>query len=297
MADTININLRAFFQAVGSFGGQRALLSAPLERETIDTPVIMLETERSKVEALPLDVGAYLDGIQASLLITHKEHRPIYLCYSAAGAVAGWNKLLGIREQLEIVCSEADREWLNEIRQGLELSELNTSSPPDLERAALAFLGKRREELEKELAQDLVDEDFGYIVVDGSLTNRPYQRDMVGVVKTTLKRYLPDESVLYGMPAGWRSPRFKIPAGYGSKHDRYSCYVRMFDASSKAWSFGLVRLETYIPELLEPLAARCLEERQSPAGGDPRFDRHLRSIKSCEEMLRARRPSIFTLEV
>jgi hypothetical protein len=131
-------------------------------------------------------------------------------------------------------------------------------------------------------------------VVDGSLVARPIRDRVVGVVKTTNRRYLPDESVLWGLPAGWRSPRFKIPEGSQNVGaPRYSCYLRLHDASRQAWNFGLIRLETFDLDLLEPLCALALEERQPAGSLDRRYDRHLAGVRAVEDLLRARRPSIF----
>ena len=71
--------------------------------------------------------------------------------------------------------------------------------------------------------------------------------------------------------------------------------MRLHDANSQAWSFGMVRLEAFNPDLLDPLAARALNERQGPHSGDGRYDRHLVSVATCEKLLCARRPMVFDL--
>lgn len=292
------IDLRRFFQAVGNFGGQRALLTSPIEREDNTSNIEMLEDERQKITSTPLLVADWMDGIQASLLITHKDHRPIYLNYTAAGAVSSWDTLSGFKEKLEVVCSEVEWDWLYPLAQGLEVTPLGINSPPELEQRAISHLATRRASLEKLLAEELFRKRRkGNLVVDGSLLQRPVNKKIIGVIKSTVRKYLPDESVLWGMPAGWRSPMFKIPKGHGAPADRFSAYVRLFSANDKAWSFGLVRIETFDPTLINPMAARCILEKQNPAAGDPRFDRHLYPIRACEELLRARRPNVFTMDL
>lgn len=291
-------DLRTFFRAVGSNGYARALSTTPTERPETDTPVELLETAPSKVTAAPLPVAGFLDGIQAALCVTHIEHRPVYLAYCAAGAVAHGMRPLGVKEELFAVAAGLDREWFDGLGTTIPVEELISELPPDIERDAHRLLGTHRDGLERGLVSDLVMlglvTDDAPLVVDGSLRGRPVTRSLVSVVKTTARKYLPDERVLFGLPAGWRSPLFKIPAGAaGNGVDLYSCYVRMFDASQAAWSFGLIRLETHDPQQLEPLAAMALGQRQGQGTGDARFDRHLAGVRATEDFLRARRPSVF----
>lgn len=289
-------DLRRFFRSVGRFSGERALTSTPPEREEPDAPAELLDASIRRITADPLPVAAFVDGVQAALLVTHRAHRPVFLNYVAAGAVGPGARCIGLRERLTVVCSTLDREWVDSLDSSIPVEELPVELPPEVERAAIQVLGGDRELLERSLVEALCEQETGVLALDGSLVGRPFDEDLVGIVKSTRKKYLSDESCLFGLPAGFRSPRFKIPAGTaGSGHDRYSCYVRMFDASSKAWNFGLIRLETFHPDLLDGLAARCLAERQSPAGGDARWDRHLASVRAVEEFLRARRPAVFSM--
>jgi hypothetical protein len=88
---------------------------------------------------------------------------------------------------------------------------------------------------------------------------------------------------------------FRIPAGNvgGSVVDRFSCYVRLHDATAHGWNFGLIRLEAFDPDRLMALGALALSERQGPRSGDGRWDRHLASVAITEKVLRSRRPSVF----
>lgn len=289
-------DLRSFFRAVGRFSGQRALQSAPPERVDADHPVEMLEHLTARVVADPLEVAAWCDGIQASLVVTHREHRPVYLSYVAAGAVADWGRPVAVDERLEVVCSEADEEWVDSVRATIPSRILSVTSPPEVEGAAVAALGAGREAAERRLAEEQITRP-GVVAVDGGLVGRPSRAPdrLVGYVKSAQRRYLPDESVLYGLAPGWRSPMFRIPAGAGSAKARYSAYVRLHDASHAGWAHGLIRVETFSKDLIGPAAARALAERQSAASGDGRWDRHLGPIRACEEFLRARRPSVYTL--
>lgn len=294
MNQTPSHDLREFFRAVGHFSGQRALLSTPAEREEPKTPAELLEDDVVEVSGAPLPIAAFVDGIQASLNVTYRSHRPVFLNYVAAGAVGAGARFLGMREKLTVLCSSLDTEWVQSLQQTIPIEELAATSPLDVERGALATLAGDRESHERHLVEDLISQNVGTLCLDGSLLGRPPLNSLVGVVKSTNKKYLADESMLFRLPQGWRSPIFKIAENTaGVAPDRYSCYLRLTSAEGRAWNFGLIRLEAYTPDLLMPLAARALRERQGVASGDPRFDRHLSSIKACEDALRARRPPVF----
>ena len=290
------IDLRLFFRSVGQFNGGRSLNSTATERSEPEIPVTNLDAHPSKVSATPLSVLGFIDGVQSAMTVTWREHRPVFLSYTAAGCVGKNAKLLGVREKIEVICSEPDIDWFESLSSGISVTMLEEKSPDRIERSALAHLASRRDEHERALVTDLVVNLDRPVVVDGSLIARPTDPRICAVVKTTRRKWLKDERVLYGLPQGWRSPRFIIPAGsQGVPIDRYSCYLRLFDASHRGWDYGLIRLETFDLELLEPLAALALAERQNPRAGDPRADRHLASVRACEQVLKARMPAVFGL--
>lgn len=294
-ADTSPLyDLRAFLKAVGGPSFASAGMEPP-ERHDSDAEVELLEDKPAPVAGDPLPAVAFVDGIQNSFVVTHREHRPVVVSYTAAGAIGAGAKLIGLREQLAIVASEADAQWLSEVNAGpgrLPILELEATSPPLVERAAVQKLTSMRTECELGLGQDLLEEAVGPFVVDGSLLRRTTSPHIYGVVKTTETRYLPDETILYGLRRGWRSPIFKIAPQMGTA-ERYSCYVRLHDASRAGWAHGLIRIEAFTPDGLLPLAALALVEKQGPGGGDHRWDRHLVSVATCEKVLRARRPLEF----
>ena len=289
-------DLRSLFQAVGRFTGQRGPMTTPAVRPETDRPVELLDGKPTKILEDPLAVSAFVDGVQASLVLTYREHRPIYLNFSGAAAVSEDLTAIAIQERLQLVASIDDQEWANSLSSTVPTMFLPSSSPDEVERLAVASLAGDRESLERSLIDELVVKSHLPLVLDGSLVGRAVDNRLTGVVKTTNRRYLPDETVLYGLKAGWRSPRFRIPAGsHGVEADRFSCYLRLFDASLNAWNFGLIRLETFDIAMLDPLAALCLTQRQNPRSGDARGDRHLRTVRACETLLRARRPAVYDL--
>lgn len=288
-------DLRSFFRNVGHFVGERSLITAPSERPVPDETVELLDQENHRVSAQPLDVLGFADGVQSALTVTWRDHRPVYLTYAAAGCVGEKGKLLAVRERLDIVASPLDAEWIQALDTTIPALFVGAERPDEIERLALSRLGADRELLEMQLIEDLADRS-GVLVLDGSIALRPARESIVGVVKTTRRRWLTDESFLWRLPVGWRSPRFKIHAGnMGTPQPRYSCYLRLSDASNRGWDYGLVRLEAWNPEQLDALAARCLLERQHAKSGDQRGDRHLAAMRVCETVLRARRPEVFTL--
>ena len=128
---------------------------------------------------------------------------------------------------------------------------------------------------------------------DGSLVGRSVDPRVVGIVKTTARRYMADETELWRLPKGWRSARFSIPAGNDMGVERHSCYVRLHDARRRPWDFALIRVETFDPDLCEPVAALALTDAQDGSRSDARWDRHLRGVRCVEDLMRARRPAIF----
>jgi len=288
-------DLRSLFKAIGRFGAQRALDVAPTERQKADAPVEMIDEAPSEITAEALEVEGFVDGIQATLCVTHREQRPIYLCYVGAAAVGSGARVVGMREQLRLICADADADFVRGISAGVPIEQLIDQTPPELERDAHRLVGSSRDNLERSLVDDLLSQGCGNLVLDGSLIGRPRDRRLVGVVKTTNRQWLENESVLWSLPVGWRSPRFKIGSALGEGAERYSCYVQMTDKTSGAWNLGLIRLESFDPEILDALAARCLLERQGSRSGDLRWDRHMASVRAVEEFLRSRRPSVFSL--
>jgi hypothetical protein len=286
-------DLRTFFKSLGRFGAVRALDVSPTERSKSDEDIAVFDELPVAVAGPALSVEGFLDGIQATLCVTHRVQRPIYLYYCAAAVLGGAAAVVGLREELSLLCSDKDAEWLSSLEGGLPIDQLADDTPPELERAAHRLVGLARDNMERSLVRDLLEEGCGTLVVDGSLTGRPTDTRLVGVVKTTASQWLDDESSLWSLEEGFRSARFLVR---GKDHvERYSCYLQMTDKGDSAWNSGLIRLETFDADLLEPLAVLCLNERQGSLSGDRRWDRHLGSVAAVEKFLRSRRPDVFEM--
>lgn len=286
------IDLRPFLRSMGGTL-TRGALDVP-EREEPEQPAELLDKSPSKVTAAPIQQAYFVDGIQSNSVLTYRTHRPVTLTAAAAGAVDGSMKPKHVVENLEVLCARDDYAWVLEHECPLSVRVVSESSnPTDVERATAADLKQSRDGLEILLAAELL-EQIGQderVLVDGHLANRPADPRLGGIIKTTETRLLSDESILWGLAEGWRSPRFIMPANHGGpSQQRYSCYVRMRPAGDKPWGFGLIRVEAYDPDQLDEIAATALAFRQPTGTHDARGDRHVAPVALVEKWLRARRP-------
>ena len=79
---------------------------------------------------------------------------------------------------------------------------------------------------------------------------------------------------------------------------RWAAYVRLASNRSDSGppARGLVRIEAFDRELIEPLAATCMDLRQQPGSMAPRADRHLAPIAACERELRRSLPQLYGID-
>lgn len=269
------------------------------ERTQTSTEVELLEEEPHLVDAQALTVDAFVDGTQAVLTLTYHESRPLRLAHIAAGASVGFDTaspdLVGLVEKVTLVASEADREWLEgkDTLQKVPVHFVPATTPPEVESATTEWISSTRDNAERQLAKMLLSQGANLVALDGHLLNRPNDPRLFGVVKSIQTRYLPDESVLWTLKQGWRSPIFKIPAPNPDLPSRFSCYVRLQSVASAPWSHGLIRVESFDLDRLPALAATVLTFRQDSSSSDPRWDRHLHPVRVTEQLLRSRRPAFF----
>jgi hypothetical protein len=285
-----SVDLAELLKRVAQAGGMptAGAVVEPPERTDASSDITVLD-EPAKIEAEPLEVAGFVDGVQSSVTLRHCDHRPVVLQYTAAAAVGEGGTVAAISERLEIVHSLADTEWALEVADTIHRVTVEPVAPHEVTVAQVQHLRAERVERERVVVQDAAGD--GWLILDGSLIGRPVQDGVVGVVKTTKRRYLPDEAQLWSLQEGWRSSKFLIPAGIECGRERYSCYLRLFDSRSRAWDFGLIRLEAFDVGVLDALAARCMAERQG-SSKDARWDRHLSGVRMVEDVLRARRPEL-----
>lgn len=294
MSDTTSkpVDLRALLEQFGS----ATLPAAASEgnRDEIKAEVKMIDDEAQRVVAKPARADCFIDGIQSSVTLAWRESRPVALHYAGAGASLNGH-LLASKEELTLACGEADELFVStRIHDGVSLVAVPGETPSEVTANVSAVLPGMRERLERDICDDrLCVASDGLIVCDGSIVGRPTDPRVVGVIKTTRSRYLEDESVLWSLPRHWRSPRFTIPAGNGGPADRHSCYLRLHDASHRPWDFALVRLEAFDADVLDALCALAINDAQDGSRSDARWDRHLKNVRTTEDLMRARRPALF----
>lgn len=288
-------DLRNLLKSVGGVRKSDALRTQPEERKEVDYEVEELDDGPVDIRDVePLNVAGFIDGIQNAAIIAYRDHRPVYLTYVAAAVVGARAVPVAVDEQMTVMCSALDYDWVCENAGDIEVKRFGATDPDAVALEAFGLLGSSRETIERSLVNDYLDSgDERSLLIDGSLIARPTDERIVGVVKTTLTRYIKDETELRTLKEGHRSRRFVIPAGKGHKSPRYSAYVRLGDARNQHWNFALLRVEAFSPEVIDALAARCFIERQGAGAHDRRWDRHIGGVRMVEDFLRSRRPSVF----
>ena len=289
------LDLTPFLRTVGA-----ALTVSPTavqERNEISTPVELLEDSIKKITPEnALAPAVFIDGVQAAATLTHRGHRPITLAYTAAGAVSHELQPIDLEESLEVFAAHPDLEWLDSHNCPITITPVGGDvDPMEVEKETVSAISTARENQEFLVAAKLLQQHPDLTVVaDGQIARSPQNDRMGGIIKTTNTKLLPDESILFGMPEEFRSPMFLVPATFGGgTKERYSAYVRMRNAASMPWSYGLIRVESYVPELVDKLAASALFFRQHSLTLDPRGDRHVVPVASVEKWLKARIPYYF----
>lgn len=287
------IDLRPFLRAMGG-SPTRGSLDVP-EREAPEHQVELLDDEPAHITEAPLNNPVFIDGIQSSSVLAYRAHRPVAIVMAAAGAVDGEMNPQHAVESLEVLCAREDQQWVLDMGCPVPVNVVSESfNPVEVERAVAESLKTSRDDIEVLATHEVLNmvANDRPVLVDGHLAGRPEDPRLGGIVKSTDSQILTDESVLWGLPEGWRSPRFVMPANHGGPSaQRYSCYLRMRDAGDAPWAFGLIRLETYDPEQLDKLCATALAYRQPARTHDARGDRHLAPVALVEKWLRSRRPA------
>lgn len=289
-------DLRSVLRATG--GAAWSTGASPAEaRSDARVPVEVLDDGPARIGEGRLEVAGFADGVQAIRCVAWRARRPINLAYCAAGAMLDRRTVVAVNERLFLTASTADHDWVRDLPGGLPVLWVTTDAPPEVAGALHDAVASLRAHLEDTLVEDLVARGAATadvpLVVDGDLRSHARHRHgaaVVGIVKTHRTRWLPDESLLWSLRKGWRSQRFRIPAGAGVGIDRYSCYVRLHGGSDRPWNFGLIRLEATDVDQLDALAATAYANRQGPGAPDGRWDRQLGPVRAVEEYLATRRP-------
>ena len=282
----------------------------PTATDRTDTKacVTIVRTDTADVsQVTPLDPDGFCDGIQSSMVVTWLNRRPVTLNYVAAGCATDGSPaaLTGLVERLWVDACPADAQAVRtEIAadSGVPVLVTDDNDPASALVSMRNRLASVRAESETELVDALTDVNpNASLVVDGSLSRLTPSPLLMGVAKTHKARYLADESLVYTLAHGWRSPVFSFvhPSAHraqgGTPAPVFSAYVRAHFIPDAPWDAGLVRVETFSEELIDTACATVLAYGQHATGGDNRWDRHLAPVAWCEKLLRARRPVAFTV--
>jgi hypothetical protein len=266
------------------------------ERTDAQADVELLDADSCEIGEPTFHIDAFVDGIQARMTLCHIDHREVALAYVAAGAGTSEGALAELSEKLFLIGAREDRDQIMEIaaaagETALPVEFLTDIEPNLVANACAKRVETMREQAESAVIKKLLETSTSPFVIDGDLPARDRHPHLIGVAKTHRTRYLPDESSIWALPAGWRSPRFTIKArGEGL---RVSTYLRLHSAAAEAWDFGLVRVEAFDADALDAACAAIYQHRQPAGVSDGRWDRHLGPVSWCEIALRDRRPPEF----
>jgi|SaaInlStandDraft_1057018.scaffolds.fasta_scaffold10272_4 hypothetical protein len=286
-----DVDVRQIIASIGGLPPGGAESAVDLRDCTAE--VTMLEKDDVEIVNEPAAVSGWIDGVEASLPLTWVSQRMLLLSWVAAGSATTSGVGGHVDQTMWIGCSFEDAAVANSIAYGAEVMTVNETDPIGVRLALRKQLGDERELAERAVCSKLLkeDEQEGLIICDGPIVARTNSERVCGVVKSHATQYFEDNRQLYGLRPGWRSPAFEIKS---KGKARYSCYVRLQDAETKWWDFGLVRLETFNPKVLDGLAAVVLRERQVLGSKDGRWDRHLATVRYVEDWLRQIRPTVFS---
>ena len=238
-----------------------------------------------------------LDGIQRSQVLVRRAHRPLALGYAAAGCVPVGTRMVHWHHQrLFGLCSYLDEDEMRAAAPDLPIVALDERWPDGVAQAGMELLDRVRRHLER-LAVAAISIPAGSVVaVDGDLRHVPaHVSQVVGVVKDTTNPYGDLDPT--ALAAGQCSDIFELQPERRTDRIRFSCYARLrASGGHEPEGLSIVRLETFSPETLEPLAKCLVNCTIAPGQPNARHGSHLRLIASTEDVLRAVAPAALWLK-
>jgi hypothetical protein len=261
--------------------------------------------------------GGFLDGTQASRIVTYHDGVPIVFATVAAvirvrcdrrlatyGPGPAIERCLCVPRALvpsrmwdaagsgdyRVVDTGADR------GDGGMDETADSHHPGALIERALQLIRGRRERLERTLAERWCATEGAPLYIDGGLTGSHAVATAscsVGVVKRHRTLYVAADllPVLSGLRPGERTTAFRIAPERRTAVT--SWYLRLRDARGRDPTWGLVRIEVAesapsdITERADEVSRWVLAETAPLALPDPRWDTMAYGIRDCEEFLRA----------
>ena len=300
-------------------------VTPPEPPRVIQSDVIESTTVRAHRIADPpvTGFGAFLDGSQASRVVHYVDGVPIV--FGRVSAVVRQRVLRRMVTWKRPICRSRlyiPRDlvpptlWMRVIDAGFE--PFNTtersSSQHDSDRAstephpfavaqrALDAVKRDREVVERQLAQEWCATQHDMLFIDGSIaTNERVAAapNAIGVIKHHRTLYVagPAMRVVQSLPVNHRSSVIRVDAYH--RTPVASWYLRIRDAAGQDPMWGLLRVETRMPDVSETpqaiadranLISRWILAELMPLSlPDSRWDKMVYGIHDCEEFLRSLR--------
>jgi hypothetical protein len=295
----------------------------PEPPRVISSDVIESTTVRAHRIAEPPVIGfdAFLDGAQESRVVHYTNGVPIV--FGRVAAVVRQRVLRRMVTWKRPVCRSrlyAPRDlvpptiWMRAVDAGFDPVDTtdHRSSPDETDWAlphpftvaqrALDAVKRDREIAERQLAEEWCATRQETLFVDGSIATSERvagSANAVGVIKHHRTLYVagPAMRVVQSLPVNHRSSVIRVEAYH--RTPVASWYLRIRDASGQDPMWGLLRVETAIPDIGEShqsIADRAtvisrwvLAELMPLSLPDSRWDKMVYGIRDCEEFLRALR--------
>lgn len=292
------IDLRGLFRQLGAPVRRRLPVADPRMRAMWAGPVVGALDPVEEVTECELPPVLFADGCQSQVLLQWRSdadgRRPVTLCWAGAAAWVGPSTKPQVStERMWLGCSYRDEDWLRGVPTGLPVIASEFRFGGDVQKDLGRILRRVRSELEVHVVAEADPGAGGIVLADGGLLAHRVRPGTVGVVKTHRTRYVADERPLVRLAVGSRTAVFRLPGRTRTEQDRWSAYVRLNAPESGEAVRGLVRLEAWDPGLIDPAAAVAVRTRQGPGSDDPRWDRHLKGIRTVERLLKSMDPLRF----
>jgi hypothetical protein len=272
--------------------------------------------------------SAFLDGAQESRVVHYCEGIPVVYARTAAvirqrvlRRMVTWKRPLCVARLYVPRALVPQSLWDRVVERGFDVVDTTepqpqrraepvqppTAAPADthpfaLAQRALDAVKRDRERTERQLAEDWCVTQSEPLFIDGSIatSDRVAASPVaVGVIKSHRTLYVTGSGmrVVQSLPLHHRSSVLRVAAYH--RTSVASWYLRVRDATGHDPMWGLLRVETALPDIAEApqaiamranLISRWLLAEMTPlALPDARWDKLVYGIRDCEEFLRALR--------
>lgn len=297
----------------------------PEPPRVVNSDVIESTTVREHRIADPATIGfdAFLDGAQDSRIVHHCDGVPIV--FGRVAAVVRQRVLRRMVTWKRPVCRSrfyiprdlvAPTLWMRIVDQGFDVVDTTDASGSQGARAwasenphpfavaqrALDAVKRERELVERQLAEDWCATRSEMLYLDGSIATSERVAaapNAVGVIKSHRTLYVSGAAmrVVQSLRVNHRSSVIRVEAYH--RTPVASWYLRVRDAAGQDPMWGLLRVETAMPDIgaspqsiadqANRISRWILAELMPLSLPDSRWDKMVYGIRDCEEFLRALR--------